>query len=81
MLKKKKLIKNPIEISTILIIRLRKKSTQSQTDIEEAQKQYELYKTLNPRYSEIVLSLKEAKLKADSSDIIYSLDYNVFRSW
>ena len=59
-------------------------STQKQGDIEEAKKQYklyELYKTVNPRYSENIIPLKEAKLNVDSSDIIFSSKYNVFRPY
>ena len=80
---KKKLVKenDHVKFSGLIIILLSKYPTLGQKDIKEAQKQYELYKTLNPRYSEIVIPLKEAKLKVDSSDLIYSSNYNIFRSW
>ncbi|MFW9876341.1 MAG: hypothetical protein ACFFG0_24870 [Candidatus Thorarchaeota archaeon] len=57
---------------------------QKQRDIEEARKEhelYELYKTFNPRYSENIIPLKEAKHKVDSSDVIYSSRYNFFRPY
>jgi hypothetical protein len=59
-------------------------SKQEKRDIEEFNKQlelYELFKTLNPRYFENIVPLKEAKLKVDSSDIIYSSKYNIFRPY
>jgi hypothetical protein len=73
----KKLVKEnyPIEFSGMLIIILKLRSTKRQKHIEEAQKQYrisEIYKNFNPKYSENVIPLKEAKLKVVSSDIIYS---------
>ena len=41
----------------------------------------EQYETLNPRYSENIIPLKQAKLKVDASDIIYSSKYNISRSY
>ena len=66
------------------IFLLRQDSKRDKSDIEGARKQYklyELYKTLNPKYSENIFSLKDAKLKVDSSDIIYSSKYNMFRPY
>ncbi|MHA2281893.1 MAG: hypothetical protein ACXAC5_13705 [Promethearchaeota archaeon] len=68
---------DPIEFSGFLLILLKKKSTQRQKDIGEAKNQDELYKTLNPKYFENIISLEEAKLKVNSSDIIYSTKYNI----
>ena len=85
---KQKFVKenDPIEFSElyICIILLKQRVTQRQKDIEEVKKQYELYelyKNLNPKYSENFIPLKEAKLKVDSSDMIYSSKYNIFRSY
>ena len=79
---KKKIVEDLIEFTGLYIIILLKfSSTQRHKDIDEATKQYELYKNLNPRYSENIIPLKEGKLKVDSSDIIYSLKYNIFRSY
>ena len=50
-----------------------------QKDVEKIKKQYELYeqfKTLNPKYFELILTPKEHILKVNSSDIIYSSRYN-----
>ncbi len=70
-----------IEFWELFIIILKLSFTRRKKDIEEAKKQYELYKNLNPKYFENVITLKEAKLKVDSSDIIYSSKYNIFRSY
>ena len=75
---------NPIELSALFIIILKPSSIQRQKNIEEAQKQYKLYKlykNLNPKYFENIISLKRAKLKVDSSDIIYSSKYNFIRPY
>ena len=81
-----KLVKenDPIEFSELFIILLKHSSKQEQKDIEKINKQheiYEQYKNLNPKYSENIIPLKEAKLKVDSSDIIYSSNYNIVRSY
>ncbi|MHA1992678.1 MAG: hypothetical protein ACW98A_17110 [Candidatus Hodarchaeales archaeon] len=68
-----------IEFSELVIIILKLNFTQRQKDIEDAKKQYKLYKNLNPKYFENVITLKEAKLKVDSSDIIHCSRYNI--SW
>ena len=78
---KKKEVKDrgPVKISGLFIILMRQNSPQKQNDIKKVNQQfelYELYKILNPRYFEIVSSLKEAKIKIDSSDIPYSSQYN-----
>jgi len=73
-----------IDSSGLYIILLKHDSKQEKRDIEEVKKQYklyELYKILNPKYSENIIPLKEAKLKVDSSDIIFSSKYNIFRSY
>ena len=81
-----KLVKenDPIEFLELFVILLKHSSKQEQKDIEKVNKQheiYEQYKNLNPKYSENIIPLKEAKLKVDSSDIIYSSKYNIFRSY
>ncbi|MFX1479785.1 MAG: hypothetical protein ACFFCI_16805 [Promethearchaeota archaeon] len=71
--------KNPIKISGIIIFLLKQNSTQKQINVEKANQQfelYELYKDLNPRYIEILSPLKKAKLKIESSDILYNSQSN-----
>jgi hypothetical protein len=74
-------VKESNEFSVLLIILLKKSSAPKQIDNKVGIKQYELYNTFNPRFFEIIIPLKEAKLKVDSSDIIYSSKYNIFRPW
>jgi len=60
---------------------LKKVSKTRKKDIEVAKKQYELYeiyKNLNPRYFENQITLKDAKLKIESSDIIHSSKFDLF---
>ncbi|MFX1425613.1 MAG: hypothetical protein ACFFBE_04115 [Promethearchaeota archaeon] len=79
---KKKIEENDqIKFLHLYIILWNYSPTKRQKDIEEAQRQYELYKDLNPRYFENIITLKEAKLKVDSSDIMYNSKYNIFRPW
>lgn len=71
--------KSPIKFSGIIVFLLKQNSTQKQNNVEKANQQfelYELYKDLNPRYFEILSPLKEAKLKIESSDILYSSQSN-----
>ena len=70
-----------IEFSELFIVILKLRVTHRQKDIEETKKQYKQYETLNPRYSEKIIPLKQAKLKVDASDIIYSSKYNISRSY
>jgi hypothetical protein len=72
--------RNTIKFSGRLIILLKLNSTQKQNTIEKARLRselFEIYKNLNPRYFEIVISVKEAKLKTEVSDILYSSKYNL----
>jgi len=82
--KELKLVKenDPIEFSEPIIIILKPIATLEQKDIERVNKQYELYKlykNLNPKYSENIITLKETKLKIDSSDISFSSKFNIFK--
>jgi hypothetical protein len=64
------------------IILLKKASKEEQTDAELIKKQielYELYKNLNPRYSDEVIPIKEAREIPHTSDIVFSSKYNAFR--
>jgi len=79
-----KLVKenDPIKFSEPSIIILKLIATLEQKDIEKVNKQYELYelyKNLNPKYSENIITLKETKLKIDSSDISFSSKFNIFK--
>ena len=54
---------------------------QVQIKAEETEKLYKIYENLNPRYHERVISLENAKLKIESSDIVLSNRYNIFRAY
>ena len=72
------------ENEEIYVILLKHSSNLKQNSVEEAKNQhklYELYKDLNPKYSEELIPLNEAKLKIDSSDIVYSSKYNIFSNY
>ena len=71
----------PVEIEELHVILMKKVSKREQEDIEEAKKQNELYKNLNPRYFEKRISLKEAKTKIESSDIIFSSKFDIFGAY
>jgi len=87
LLKNKNNIKKNLECfenEDLYVILLKYRSTLKQESIEEAEKQYELYelyKDLNPKYSEEIMLLNEAKLKIDSSDIVNSSKYNIFSNY
>jgi len=68
-----------IELEDLYIILLKKTSKSEQKDIDEAKKQNELYKNLNPRYFEEGIPLKEALQKPYTSDIIFSSKFDIFR--
>ncbi len=64
------------------IILLKKASKGDQEETELVKKQIELhtiYKNVNPRYSEEVIQLKEAREIPHTSDIVFSSKYNAFR--
>ena len=72
------------ENEDIYVILLKYRPNLKQVSIEEGKKQYklyELYKNLNPKYSEEIIPLNEAKLKVHSSDIVYSSNFNIFRNY
>ena len=72
------------ENEDLYVILLKYRSNYKQESIEEAKKKYklyELYKDLNPKYSEEIVPLDEAKLKIHSSDIVYSSKFNIFRNY
>ncbi len=69
-----------VELEELFIVLLKKVSKTKEKDIE-VKKQYELYeiyKNINPRYFENQITLKDAKLKIESSDIIHSSNFNLF---
>ncbi|MHA2399965.1 MAG: hypothetical protein ACXADU_13900 [Promethearchaeota archaeon] len=73
-----------IEFSNLYFFLIKYDSKQEQKDIKQIKKQYELYqqyKTLNPKYTESITILKDAKITVESSDIIHSSNFNVFRSY
>ena len=76
----KKLECNVIKESKLYVILLKHSSDSEQKDIKEAKNHYilyELFKNLNPKYTEEIIPLKEAKLTVYSSDIVYSSKFNV----
>ena len=87
LLKNKNNIKKNLECfenEDIYVILLKYRSNLKQVSIEEGKKQYklyELYKNLNPKYSEEIMSLNEAKLKIHSSDIVNSTKFNLFGNY
>ena len=68
-----------IELEDLYIILLKETSKSEQKDIDEAKKQNDLYKNLNPRYFEEGIPLKEALQKPYTSDIIFSSKFDIFR--
>ena len=71
---------NLVELEELFILLIKKVSKTKEKDIE-VKKQYELYKiykNLNPRYFENKITLKDSKLKIESSDIIHSSKFNLF---
>ena len=74
----------PSEIEELYVILLNHSSSSEHEYLEEARNQYKLYelfKNLNPKYSEEIIPLKEATLKVYSSDIVYSSKFNIFRNY
>jgi len=74
---------NHAELEELFIFLLKKVSKRREEDIE-VKKQYELYniyKNLNPRYFENQITLKDSKLKIQSSDIIQSSKFCLFGSY
>lgn len=71
-----------LELEKLHVI-LKEKIAEYQVQIraEEAEKLYDIYENLNPRYHERVISLENAKLKIESSDIVLSNRYNIFRAY
>ncbi len=67
------------ELEDLYIILLKETSKSEQKDIDEAKKQNDLYKNLNPRYFEEGIPLKEALQKPYTSDIIFSSKFDIFR--
>jgi hypothetical protein len=62
----------------LYIIFIKHDPIQKKKDIKN---QYEQYISLDPKYPENIILLKQAILKVDSSDIIYSSRYNVFSAF
>ena len=87
LLKKKMNVEKNLECfekKELYVILLNHSSSSEQKHFEEARnhsKLYELYKNLNPKYSEEIILLNEAKLKIDSSDIVNSSKYNIFSNY
>ena len=51
---------------------------QEKKKFEEDKKNIDLYLSLNPRYFENIITLEQAKLKADTFDIRLSSKFNMF---
>lgn len=65
----------------LYIIFIKRHSRREIKDINEIKKQYDQLISLNPKYPEHLIPLKQAILKVQSSDIIYSSKYNFFSTY
>jgi hypothetical protein len=73
-----------IKENKLYVILLSDSLNSEQKHIQEVKNQYrlyELYKNLNPKYSEEIIPLNEAILKVDSSDIVYSSKFNISKNY
>jgi hypothetical protein len=70
---------NIIELKALHIILKEKIAEyQEKKEFEEGKKNIDLYLCLNPRYYENRITIKQAKLKMDASDIRLSSRFNMF---
>jgi hypothetical protein len=69
-----------VEIEELYII-LREKLQQEEKSFEDMEKQYHLFENLNPRFQEGIIPIEDARLKIESSDIVYSTRWNIFRAF
>lgn len=66
-----------VEVEELYIV-LREKSLPEVKNNEYMRRQYNLLENINPRYHEETMTLKDAKTKVATSDIIATSKFNLF---